>query len=90
VEPWFHDEALILLATFGACALLILGVLELLWPSRPRGDRWAHRPAAPLLTRSGHLSQEPAHDRLSVLSVVGQEQVTREPRDRASRVADLR
>jgi len=69
VEPWVHDEVLILLATFGAFALLILGVLELLWPSRRRGDRWAHRPASPLLTRSGHLSQESAHDRLSVLAV---------------------
>src|SRR5262249_23576171 len=30
------EEALIVLAAFGACALLILGVLELLWPTRPR------------------------------------------------------
>ena len=30
------EEALIVLAAFGACGLLILGVLELLWPTRPR------------------------------------------------------
>ena len=84
------DEVFILLATLGACALLILGVLELVWPSRPRGDRWTDRRRDSLLARSGHLPQEPARDRLSVLAVVGQQQVTREPRNRASRVADLR
>ena len=30
------EEALIILAAFGACGMLVLGVLELLWPSRPR------------------------------------------------------
>jgi tetratricopeptide (TPR) repeat protein len=30
------EEALIVLAAFGACGLLVLGVLELLWPTRPR------------------------------------------------------
>ena len=30
------EEALIVLAAFGACGLLALGVLELLWPTRPR------------------------------------------------------
>jgi tetratricopeptide (TPR) repeat protein len=30
------EEALIVLAAFGACGLLVLGVLELLWPARPR------------------------------------------------------
>jgi len=30
------EEALILIAVVGACALLILGILELIWPSRPR------------------------------------------------------
>ena len=85
-----HDEVLILLATLGACALLILGVLELLWPSRPRADRWVDRPAGSLLARPGHLAQEPARDRLAVLAVVGQQEIARERRDRASRVADLR
>jgi tetratricopeptide (TPR) repeat protein len=35
------EEALIVAAAFGACGLLVLGVLELLWPTRPR------RPARP-------------------------------------------
>lgn len=30
------EEALIVAAAFGACGLLVLGVLELLWPTRPR------------------------------------------------------
>jgi tetratricopeptide (TPR) repeat protein len=30
------EEALIVLAAFGACGLLVLGVLELLWPTRSR------------------------------------------------------
>ena len=85
-----REEVLILLATLGACALLILGVLELVWPSRPRADRWIDPRAGSLLARPGHLPQEPARDRLAVLAVVGQQKVTREPGDRASRVADLR
>ena len=85
-----REEVLILLATLGACALLVLGVLELVWPSRPRVGRWIDRRADSLLARSGHLPQEPTGDRLSFLAVVGQQQVTREPGDRASRVADLR
>ena len=38
-----RDEVFILLGTLGACALLILGVLELMWPSRPRGASWMAR-----------------------------------------------
>src|SRR5438477_120524 len=30
------EEALIVLAAFGACALLVLGILELVWPTRPK------------------------------------------------------
>jgi tetratricopeptide (TPR) repeat protein len=30
------EEALIVLAAFGACGLLMLGVLELVWPTQPR------------------------------------------------------
>ena len=30
------EEALILIAVVGACALLILGIIELIWPSQPR------------------------------------------------------
>jgi hypothetical protein len=38
VESLFRDEVLIFLATLGACGLLVLGVLELVWPSRPAGS----------------------------------------------------
>jgi hypothetical protein len=85
-----RDEAMILLGTFGACALLILGVLELRWPSRPRAERWPIRRDRPSPARARNLPQEPSRDRLSVLAVVGQQQIAREPRNRASRVADLR
>lgn len=30
------EEALVLIAVVGACALLILGIIELIWPSKPR------------------------------------------------------
>jgi len=30
------EEALVLMAVVGACALLILGTIELIWPSKPR------------------------------------------------------
>jgi len=45
------EEALILTGAFVACGLLVLGVLELLWPTQPH-RRTAVRPAArgPLLT----------------------------------------
>ena len=76
-----RDEVMILLGTFGACALLILGVLELLWPSRRHAGPWIARRPGSSLTRSR---------RLSVLAVVGQQQIAREPRNRTSRVADLR
>jgi len=85
-----RDEVMILLGTFGACALLILGVLELLWPSQRRAEQWSARRPGSSLTRSRNLPQEPSRDRLSVLAVVGQQQIAREPRNRATRVADLR
>lgn len=85
-----RDEVMILLGTFVACALLILGVLELLWPSKRRDEHWLTRRPGASLGGSRHLPQEPAGDRLSVLSVVGQQHVARQPRNRASRVADLR
>jgi len=34
VEPFLRDEVLIFVATLGACGLLALGVLELIWPRR--------------------------------------------------------
>jgi hypothetical protein len=43
------EEALIVLAALGACGLLLLGVLELLWPTRPRHPV---RRSPPPLTRS--------------------------------------
>jgi len=39
VELWLREEVAILLATLGACGLLVLGVLELVWPRKPRGER---------------------------------------------------
>jgi hypothetical protein len=39
------EEALIVLAGFGACGLLLLGVLELVWPTRPRHPVRVRRPA---------------------------------------------
>lgn len=78
VEPWFRDEVVILVATVGACALLILGVLELLWPSRRRADLWTQR--------RSHLSRE----RLSTLAVAGQQPIDLERGGQAPGVADLR
>jgi len=78
VEPGFRDEVVVLFATFGACALVILGVLELLWPSRRRADLWTQR--------RSHLSRE----RLSTLARAGQQPVGLERGEQASRVADLR
>ena len=37
MELWLRDEVLIFVATLGACGLLALGVLELIWPSRKAG-----------------------------------------------------
>jgi hypothetical protein len=36
VGLWLSEEAVILVATLGACGLLVLGVLELVWPTKPR------------------------------------------------------
>ncbi len=38
------EEALIVIAAFGACGLLVLGVLELVWPTRPRHPVRVRRP----------------------------------------------
>jgi tetratricopeptide (TPR) repeat protein len=47
------EEALIVLGALGACGLLVLGALELLWPSRPRPP--ARRPPpAPVQTLRVH------------------------------------
>jgi len=39
VDLWVREEAAILLATLVACGLLALGVLDLVWPTKPRGGR---------------------------------------------------
>jgi len=39
VNLWMREEVAILLATLSACGLLALGVLELVWPTKPRGGR---------------------------------------------------
>jgi len=85
-----RDEVVILIATLGACALLILGVLELLWPSKRRREPWLTRRPGASLAGARNFPQEPARDWLSVLTVVGQQQIARKPGHRASRVADLR
>jgi tetratricopeptide (TPR) repeat protein len=41
------EEALILAAVAGACVLLVLGVLELVWPTRPHRSRRTRAEAAP-------------------------------------------
>jgi tetratricopeptide (TPR) repeat protein len=41
------EEALILAAVAGACVLLVLGVLELMWPTRPRHARHVRPEPAP-------------------------------------------
>jgi len=42
------EEALILAAVAGACVLLVLGVLELMWPTRPRHARRTRSEPAPV------------------------------------------
>jgi tetratricopeptide (TPR) repeat protein len=54
------EEALIVLGAFGACGLLLLGVLELLWPARPRHPV-RRPPPAPMLVH------EPRPHRTSAL-----------------------
>jgi tetratricopeptide (TPR) repeat protein len=59
------EEALIVLAAFGACGLLVLGVLELVWPTRPRHPVRVRRPPArrPLVARSAQVHRTGALDR---------------------------
>src|SRR5574341_1381669 len=39
VESLVREEVALLLATLAACGLLVLGTLELIWPTRPRRSR---------------------------------------------------
>jgi len=57
------EEALIVLAAFGACGLLILGVLELLWPTRPKHTAPPRRPAIPRVARPHRQSALTRHSR---------------------------
>jgi tetratricopeptide (TPR) repeat protein len=53
------EEALIVVAAFGACGLLVLGVLELVWPTRPRHPVRPRRPAPVPRPRSASPSRGP-------------------------------
>jgi hypothetical protein len=57
------EEALIVLAAFGACALLILGVLELLWPTRPKHVAPRRKPIASRVVRPHRQSALVRHTR---------------------------
>ncbi|MBI2160180.1 MAG: hypothetical protein HYU25_07375 [Candidatus Rokubacteria bacterium] len=56
------EEALVLIAVVGACALLILGILELIWPSKPRHPvrRSPALPARPVLAAPAATKAPPA------------------------------
>jgi tetratricopeptide (TPR) repeat protein len=56
------EEALIFLAGLGACGLVVLGVLELLWPARPKHPR-RRRPPVPAPVPARHRSPERARTR---------------------------
>jgi tetratricopeptide (TPR) repeat protein len=57
------EEALIVLAAFGALGLLILGVLELLWPTRPKHPVPRRPPVAPRAARPHRQSALARHTR---------------------------
>lgn len=58
------EEALILAAVAGACTLLVLGVLELVWPTRPRHAR---RPEPEPMPARPPLAAIPARPAQSIL-----------------------
>jgi tetratricopeptide (TPR) repeat protein len=55
------EEALILIAVVGACALLVLGVMELVWPSKPRHPVRHLPPAPPKPVARAKTAAAPAH-----------------------------
>jgi hypothetical protein len=57
------EEALIVLAAIGACGLLLVGVLELVWPTRPRHPIHRRTPAAPRAARPHRQSALTRHTR---------------------------
>jgi hypothetical protein len=58
MSSMLSEEALIVLAAFGACGLLVLGVLELIWPTRSR-HAMRRAPAAPLARRAPYARRLP-------------------------------
>ena len=60
------EEVALLLATLAACGLLVLGTLELIWPTRPRRSGAARQPR-PRRAREA----PPEEDRASVALRVG-------------------
>jgi len=73
------EEVALLLATLAACGLLVLGTLDLIWPTRPRRSgaarepRRADAPAAPVAARGPRRAREAPldEDRASVALRVG-------------------
>src|SRR5207244_6988890 len=57
------EEALIVLAAFGACALLVLGILELVWPTRPKHPARDRMPVVPRAARPHRQSALTRHAR---------------------------
>lgn len=80
VELLLREEVALLLATLVACGLLVLGTLELIWPTRQRGPRPSRHdappgggPAAPGGRRHEPRGpdQDPPEDRATVALRVG-------------------
>ena len=57
------EEALIVLAAFGACALLVLGILELVWPTRPKHPARDRASVVPRVARPHRQSALTRHAR---------------------------
>jgi hypothetical protein len=54
------EEALIVLAALGACGLVLLGIAELVWPSRPRHPPRRQSPIEPSAEAPASSPREPA------------------------------
>src|SRR5947207_2483587 len=76
------EEALILLATLGATGILILGVVELVWPSRPTPTRTRRARVAP--TSDVDSETKAAIQRLAQTASAPREAETAEPSAGAS------
>lgn len=86
MEWLLTEEVALMLATLAACGLLVLGTLELIWPTRPRRSgaarepRRAAAPAAPVAARGPRVAAPgprrasqapPIEDRAAVALRVG-------------------